>query len=66
LHPSTEPKGIDLTWAEGANKDKRQLGIYRFEADTLTICVGPIGKERPKAFESKEGSGSSLLQLKRD
>jgi uncharacterized protein (TIGR03067 family) len=65
LHPATEPKGIDLAWAEGANKGQRQLGIYRLRGDTLTICIGPIGKGRPKAFESKEGTGQSLLRFQR-
>ena len=36
------------------------------EGDTLTICYCNANKkERPKDFESKEGSGATLTVLKR-
>jgi len=65
LDPTRKPKEIDLIWAEFANKGKIQLAIYELDGDTLKICESPIGKERPKKFESKKGSGQSILTLKR-
>jgi hypothetical protein len=40
-------------------------GIYEIDGDTLRICVAKKGKERPKTFESKEGSGHVLTVMKR-
>ena len=40
-------------------------GIYKIEGDTATICVATFGKERPKTFESKKGTGDVLTVLKR-
>jgi len=65
LDLSEKPPKIDLTWAEFANKGKVDLGIYRLEGDKLTLCTSQIGKERPQAFEAKEGSGHTLLHLER-
>jgi uncharacterized protein (TIGR03067 family) len=41
------------------------LGLYILEDDELTVCVAPPGKERPKGFDSKRGSGHWLYLLKR-
>ncbi len=40
------------------------LSIYKFDGDTLTICISRGGK-RPTKFESPEGSNAMLLTLKR-
>jgi uncharacterized protein (TIGR03067 family) len=66
LDSTQKPKEIDSTPAQGDNKDKVLKGIYKLEGDTLTICM-PMKSEqdRPKAFESKQGSGLLLVILKR-
>ena len=65
LDPTRKPKEIDLTWAEFANKGKVQLAIYELDGDALKICESPVGRVRPKKFESNKGSGQSMLTLKR-
>jgi len=65
LNTSKKPRQIDLTWAEFANKGKVELAVYKLEGDKLTLCFSQMGKERPKGFEVKEGSGQSLLLLER-
>jgi uncharacterized protein (TIGR03067 family) len=41
------------------------LGIVKVEGGKLYLCVGPSNGERPKSFESPEGSNISLIILRR-
>lgn len=51
-------KTIDMKPSSGRYKDKVLKGIYKIDGDTLTIAFSSDPeKERPTAFESKEGSG---------
>lgn len=52
LDPSASPKTIDITRAGG----KPMLGIYTLEGDLQKVCFAPEGKDRPKAFSSKDGN----------
>jgi uncharacterized protein (TIGR03067 family) len=55
---SKNPKTIDFHFESGADKDKKSLGIYRFDGpDRLILCWAEPGKERPTKFESKEDAG---------
>jgi uncharacterized protein (TIGR03067 family) len=65
LDPAKKPRHIDLIGTEGENKGKAAPEIYTIEGDTLTICYTLPGKERPKEFESKPGSGATLVVWKR-
>jgi uncharacterized protein (TIGR03067 family) len=65
LDTQKQPKYIDLIGAEGENKGKAGLGIYSLEEDSLTICYTMPGHDRPKEFESKAGSGATLVVWKR-
>jgi uncharacterized protein (TIGR03067 family) len=58
-----EPAEIDIV---PPDKDKGQPvnGIYKFEKDTLIMCV-IMGTGRPKKFESPEGSEIMLITLQR-
>lgn len=65
LDTGTKPKQIDVTPADGPEKDKVLQGIYELAKDELTICIGhDSGTARPKEFESKEGSHHLLVKLK--
>jgi uncharacterized protein (TIGR03067 family) len=67
LDASKEPKQIDVTPGDGPDKDKLLEGIYFLSKDELKLCIGHhSGDERPKDFESKEGSKGLLIVLKRD
>ena len=66
LDPSKKPKEIDAMDTEGPFKDKTGLGIYKLEGDQFTVCFAPPGKDRPKEFTTKSGSGQLLHVWKRD
>jgi uncharacterized protein (TIGR03067 family) len=59
------PKTIDYQYSEGADKNKIYLAIYEIDGDTLKDCFDPTGRERPKEFVSKAGSGHTLVTYKR-
>src|SRR5262245_17345815 len=58
LDPAKKPKTIDLAITSGPDKDKKQVGIYQVEGDTLKLCVAPPGDaQRPATFNTKGGDG---------
>ena len=54
-----------MTPDDGPNKGKTLVGIYEVKGDELKVCHGDPGADRPKEIASKEGSGLSLITLKR-
>jgi uncharacterized protein (TIGR03067 family) len=63
---SKKPKTIDLVFTDGPEKGKTSLGIYELEGDTCKLCIALTGKDRPKEFVSKPGSGHVLEVLRRE
>jgi uncharacterized protein (TIGR03067 family) len=60
------PPAITLKYEPAEQDGREALGIYKVEGDRLTLCYyRPGHTPRPKAFESTEGSGLSLVILKR-
>lgn len=59
---SKSPAAYDRTYPSGAVR----RGIYRLDGTRLTICLGPIGKERPSAFATKPGDGCALAVYQRE
>jgi len=52
IDASKSPKTIDFDIKKGQDHGKKQLGIYKIEADKLTIVVAQAGSdERPKSFK---------------
>ena len=50
-------KTLDMKPSAGRYKDKTLQGIFKIDGDTLTVAFSEPGKDRPTAFESKDGSG---------
>jgi uncharacterized protein (TIGR03067 family) len=65
VYPDKTPKEIDATYTNGPEKGKTVKGIYEIDGDTIKYCYAPPGKDRPRAFISKPGSGHTLMILKR-
>lgn len=65
IDPSKKPKQMDSTQGGGPDKGKTWLGIYEVDDSTQKVCFSPPGKDRPKEFSSKPGSGQLLQVWKR-
>jgi uncharacterized protein (TIGR03067 family) len=59
LDATKMPQAIDAVPDAPGGKGKPMLGIYRIDGDKLELCFAAPGKERPKIFESKTGSGQT-------
>jgi uncharacterized protein (TIGR03067 family) len=57
LHPRKKPKEVEFILGEGK---KTALGIYELSGDTYKLCYASPGKDRPKEFTAKEGTGYTL------
>ena len=56
VNPKKDPKTIDNLHESGAQKGKKQYGIYKLEGDKFTVCMTPPGSaegDRPKDFTTK-------------
>lgn len=56
-------KTIDMKPSSGNFKGKTLLGVYKLDGDTLTIAFAE--GDRPKGFESKEGSKVVVAVMKK-
>ena len=61
LDPSKKPKEVTDTLPDG----KQIKGIYELDGDRLKSCVAPVGRDRPKEFSGKEGTGHTLRVFER-
>lgn len=59
------PHRISMTVEAGTDNGKSAEGIYKIDGDTLTICYGLPGAERPKDFKTTTGSKENCFVLKR-
>jgi uncharacterized protein (TIGR03067 family) len=62
LNTSVKPWRIDMTF--DAPKSRPCLGIFKFEADKLTIVCGEAGGTRPDKFDGNSGTKFVLRKAK--
>jgi len=65
LDPAKSPPTIDMIGTEGELKGKPALGIYKLDANQLTLCYVMPGSQRPATFDSQPNSGAFLITWKR-
>jgi uncharacterized protein (TIGR03067 family) len=65
IDPTKKPKSIDYKATDGDGNDRTDLGIYELDGDTFRDCFVVGGKDRPKEFTAKEGTGYTLITYKR-
>jgi uncharacterized protein (TIGR03067 family) len=65
LNPAANPPTIDLVVTKGASRGQIVLGIYEISGDRLRVCYALPGRERPRDFTPKAGSGHALQEMKR-
>jgi uncharacterized protein (TIGR03067 family) len=66
LDPSPKTKTIDMLFLDGANKDKKALGIYKIDGDSFTMCraLNP-GQTRPQDFGTWPNTNTFLVVWKK-
>ena len=62
LDATTNPKTIEVLHGNG----RLWEGIYLLEDDTMTVCVVPVGHQRPTSFTTTANSPPMLVVFKRD
>ena len=64
INEAATPRTIDFTKFKGEDGNEiggDNLGIYKIEGDTLTICVGGHGNPRPSEFKGESGGDGPNL-----
>jgi uncharacterized protein (TIGR03067 family) len=55
LDPSKKPPTIDLIIMSGADKGKKQVGVYELKDDVLRLCLAlPGAEQRPMEIDGKK------------
>ena len=65
VDPSATPMRLDLTFTEGPHAGETSPAIFELHGDTLLLCLGMAGRDRPTHFATSPGSGHALETLAR-
>jgi uncharacterized protein (TIGR03067 family) len=67
LDPGKKPATVDLAITSGNDAGKDQVGIYKFDGESIVICLArPGAKDRPTEFKATEDDGQILVTIKRN
>ena len=65
IFPDQETDNLAITSGNDSGKD--QVGIYKIDGDTITICLARPGlADRPKEFKTNDENGHILVTIKRN
>ena len=65
LASERKPSAVNTWDQDGPYEDQTVPGIYELQGDTLRLCFARPGRERPKAFTTKSGTGVLLCVYKK-
>ena len=60
IDETKKPARFDLIFTAGPEAGNRNLGIYRLNGDSWTLCLNMTGQSRPRTFSAAPGSGNAL------
>ena len=61
---TANPKAIDITYTEGADKGKTVKGIYHVKDSLWIVLFSSPGQDRPVSFNKDREDGQTFLILK--
>jgi uncharacterized protein (TIGR03067 family) len=64
VNPTKDPKTIDNLHESGAQKGKKQYGVYKLDGDKWTVCMtrpGVAESDRPKDFATKDTANVTFV-----
>ena len=65
IDPYAQPPAIDVIVTGGSMRGQTLLGIYSIEGDRMRVCLASAGRDRPRDFNPRAGSGQTLQELER-
>jgi uncharacterized protein (TIGR03067 family) len=66
LDAAAKPKVLDLVFTEGIHAGDTMPGIFEWDGDRLKLCAGAPKGDRPKDFNSPDGSGHRLMVFEKE
>jgi uncharacterized protein (TIGR03067 family) len=66
IDATKKPKAIDFRTTSGLTEGQVMLGIYEIDGKHWKICYAAPGKDRPKDFSAKKGTGHTLVIWERE